>query len=58
MIKSRLGEITGFGGGRTKITVLFALHTADDEEHARVRDREGSSVTSINDKDDRNVTQM
>ena len=56
--KSRLGEITGFGGDRTKITGLFALRTADDEEHGRVRDRDGSSATSGNDKDGWNVTQM
>ena len=45
-------------GAEKKITVLFALRTADDEDHGRVRDPDGSSATSRDDKDGRNVTQM
>ena len=39
-MKSGTGEATGFGGGRFQITVLFGLHTTDDEDHGRVRDRD------------------
>ena len=56
--KSGPGETTGFGGSRTQIMVFFALRTADDEDHGRVRDRGGGSVTSRGIKDGRNVTQM
>ena len=56
--KSGPGETTCFRGGKMQITVLVALRTSDDEDHGRVRERGGGSVTNRGNKDGRNVTHM